>query len=191
LHLCNEATTFKPLDIAMVGTFRKEYCELLEGLQCRLDGLGLTFGIGGSNWDAAKGRFPGNWVFPGELFGRSYTTWLRQAKICIAPLGRSTARTSYVQPDDVDTTRTYELAAANCFYIHKRTDFVKGIFEEETEVPMFGSAEELADKIAYFLPREEDRMAMANAAHRRAVPAYSLDERAEQVVGILRSFFGK
>ena len=61
------------------------------------------------------------------------------------------------QPGDEDTTRTYELAAAHCFFIHRRTDFVKTLYSEADEVPMYDAPEELAEKILYYLSRPDER----------------------------------
>jgi spore maturation protein CgeB len=55
---------------------------------------------------------------------------------------------------------------------------------------MFDTPEELAEKILYFLPCIDERSRFALAAHRRAVPAYSLDRRAKQVVSAIEVFLG-
>src|SRR5262249_31741518 len=120
----------------------------------------------------------------------SYIEWLRSGKICIAPLTQGGPSAGINYPGDVDTTRTYELAAAHCFFIHKKTDYVCKLYDEQHEVPMYVSAEELADKIRYFLSRPDERLRMAAAAHDRAVPRYSLDCRAEDIVILLKRFLG-
>ena len=56
-----------------------------------------------------------------------------------------------------------------------------------TEVAMFDHGAELATHVRYYLAHEDERIRMAAAAHRRAVPAYSTDERAEQIVALLKS----
>src|SRR5262249_12312263 len=99
------------------------------------------------------------------------------------PVGKGTD-----YPGDVDTTRTYELAAAHCFFIHKRTDYVRELYDEEREVPTYVSGEELAEKIRYFLSRPEERLRMAAAAHNRALPQYSLERRADEIVALLKRF---
>jgi spore maturation protein CgeB len=185
LHLAPVPPRAPRFDVVMVATWRREYGELLERLAGLLAGEGVTVGIGGNGWAPHRRNLPADWVFAGELQGRAYVDWLRQGRICLAPLTREVLIDGVRQPGDEDTTRTYELAAAHCFFIHRRTAFVQTLYDEQTEVPMFDSAEELARKILHYLPRPQERAEMATAAHRRAVPAYSLDSRAEAISNLL------
>ena len=169
-------------DIGIIGAGRAEYCELLEGVAAHLRERSIKVLVGGNNWGKFRARLPEHWVFPGALLGVSYIETLRKAKIVLAPIQTRVVVNGTLQPGDVDTSRTYQLAAAYCFFIHRRTDYVKGLYDETTEVPMFDDAAELAQKIDYYLGRDEERRAMAAAAHARAVPAYSLDNRARDVL---------
>jgi hypothetical protein len=42
----------------------------------------------------------------------------KAGRICVAPLTRDVLISGTCQPGDEDTTRTYELVAAHCFFIH-------------------------------------------------------------------------
>ena len=169
------------VDVALVATGRAEYGELLSGVADRLDRSAKVL-VTGNYWDNFRARLPDHWLFTSGRHGVSYTESIRQAKIVLAPVQTRVVVEGRVQPGDVDTARTYQLAAAHCFFIHRRTPFVQGLYDEGSEVPMFGDAGELADKIEYYLQRDEARRAMAAAAHSRAVPAYSLDRRAAEVL---------
>jgi spore maturation protein CgeB len=105
----------------------------------------------------------------------------------IAPVHREIYVNGLPQPGDEDTTRTYELAAAHCFFLHRRTPFAGTVYEEASEVPMWDSAEELAALVEKFLPLDDVRKSMAEAAHHRAVPAYSVPARANQVAAEVRA----
>lgn len=187
LHLVPAPPVQQSFDVVLVATWRAEYGDLMKRLAGLLEGHNLKFAIGGNGWSERRSEFPANWMFGGGLHGRSYIEWLRQGKICIAPLTREVLITGVSQPGDEDTTRSYELAAAHCFFIHKRTDFMKTVYSEADEVPMYDDPEELAKKILYFHARLDERVRMAALAHRRAVPAYSVDRRADQIVSILRA----
>jgi hypothetical protein len=185
LHLTPRPPSAPRFDVVMVATWRREYAQLLGRLASLLTGKGVTVSIGGNGWAEHRSEFPADWVFAGELQGRAYVDWLRQGRISLAPLTREVVIGGTRQPGDEDTTRTYELAAAHCFFIHQRAPFVQSLYDERAEVPMFDSAEELAQKILHYLPREHERSAMAAAAHRRAVPAYSLDCRAREISNLV------
>jgi hypothetical protein len=187
LHLVSAPPTAPRFDIVLVATWRPEYGELLKRLANLLAGKGVTVGIGGNGWMQHRNEFPADWAFVGELQGRAYIDWLRQGKICLAPITRNVDINNVMQPGDEDTTRTYELAAAHCFFIHRRTSFAKLLYDEQTEVPMFDSVEELAEKILFYLPNVNMRTEMAAAAHARAVPRYSIVSRAGEILGHINS----
>jgi spore maturation protein CgeB len=174
----------------MMATWRAQYEELLIELANREETRGLRVFVGGYGWSDRRRLFPEHWEFPGAVHGPDYINFLRKARICIAPVHRVAFVNGVVQPGDEDSTRTYELAAGFCFFIHRRTDFAQRVYDEGTEVPMYDSAEELADRILYFLPRENERRIMAAAAHARAVPGYSFDARAAQVLAAVGELAG-
>jgi hypothetical protein len=184
LHLVSTPASISGeyVDVIMAANWRAEYDTLLRDVARLLPDSSISVAIAGPGWAERRHQFPPHWTYPGAPHGRSYINFLRRGRIAIAPVNRNVVIDGRRQPGDEDSTRTYELAAANCFFIHRRTDFVKKIFDEDTEVPMFDSAEELVGLIRDYLPKEELRRSMAHAAHLRANPAYSLDERARDVV---------
>lgn len=184
LHLVTEGPKDAEFDVVMIATYRPEYGRLMIDLANAL-GDHHKVALGGYGWNAVRRELPDQWTFTGPLQGLSYVSLLRRSKICIAPLTREVTVSGRSQPGDVDTTRTYELAAAHCFFIHRRTDYARSLYGED-EVPMYEDATELAGLIRHYLARDDERARMAAAAHRRAVPAYSLDARAAEIVGILR-----
>jgi spore maturation protein CgeB len=189
LHLFEGSPEEPKFDLVMIATWREEYGRLVSELARELEGLSLRVAIGGNGWEAASANLPKHWIFPGGLHGRVYIEWLRRGRICIAPLTRNDRAGIDTHPGDEDTTRTYELAAASCFFLHRRTEYVRTLYDEMTEVPLFDDAAELASLIRRYLPNESARRQMANAAHYRAVPSYSTDNRASAIVEILQDSF--
>jgi len=61
-------------------------------------------------------------------------------------------------------------------------------YDEAGEVRMYDTPHELCAKIERYRDDARERDRMATNAHRRAVPAYSLDCRAARIVEILREF---
>lgn len=186
LHLMSSPPGDQRFDVSLVATWRPEYGEVMKRLALLLDGHGIKVGIAGQGWVERRTGYPSEWEFCGAVQGRSYVEWLRSGKVCIAPVTREVVINGQRQPGDEDSTRTYELAAAHCFFIHLRTDFVKTLYSELEEVPMYDDVDELAGKILHFLTRPAERKRMAEMAQRRAVPAYSIDSRASEIIDILR-----
>jgi hypothetical protein len=142
----------------------------------------VSVAIAGQGWPAQCDQFPRHWHCLGPREGPSYGAFLRSARIAIAPVHREVVIRGVKQPGDEDTTRTYELAAAHCFFVHQRTDYVATVYDEQSEVPLWSDATELAELVRRWLPDEAGRHLMAAKAHARAVPAYSFPQRASSVV---------
>ena len=185
LHLVDAPRVDPPFDVVLVATWRAEYGRLMQEFSRHLGDTGIRVAIGGNGWENQRAGLPGSWDFLGAVRGRAYVEAVRSGRICVAPLTREVVIGGEPHPGDVDTTRTYELAAAHCFFLHRRTEYAQGVYDERTEVPMYDDAKELAAHVRHFLPREEERRAMAAAAHRRAVPAHSLDARATDIVALV------
>lgn len=172
-------------DLVMVSGWRPQYHELLRQLARHEVMQALRVGLAGPGWLERAHEFPRTWTISPGLHGKAYGEFLRQGKIVIAPVHRELMLNGVRQPGDEDTTRTYELAAAGCFFLHCRTPYAKTVFDEASEVPMWNDADELADLIARYLPLENERRTMAARAHARAVTAYSIPSRAAQVLRVV------
>lgn len=182
LHLADAPPAAPRFDVVLVATWRPEYGRLMQDLAAALGDEPVRVAIGGHGWEEQRATLPSSWEILGAPLGQAYVQTLRLGRICVAPLTRDVRIQGRQQPGDVDTTRTYELAAAHCFFVHRRTDYVRQVYDERREVPMFDDATELAAHIRHYLGHEGERLEMAAAAHRRAVPAYSLDARVAEIV---------
>jgi glycosyltransferase involved in cell wall biosynthesis len=182
LHFWEDAPRSQEFDVVLAATWRPEYGRLMRDFARAWKGRDLRVAVAGHGWHERWSGFPERWIYAGAPHGRAYGAFLRRGKIAIAPVQREVVIAGGRQPGDEDSTRTYELAAAYCFFLHRRTDYVRSVYDEQTEVPMWDTPEELTELIARFLPRDEQRRAMARAAHMRAVPAYSISRRAVHIV---------
>ncbi|UUZ63756.1 glycosyltransferase [Polaromonas sp. P1-6] len=186
VHYWSEPPDVQDFDVVIAASWRPQYETLMKAFCEEMQGQPVRVGLAGSGWVERRSAFPTDWEFAGPLYGRAYGEWLRRGKIVIAPVHREVVINGIQQPGDEDTTRTYELASSGCFFLHRRTPFAQTLYDEQTEVPMWDSPQELADLVKKFLPLDERRRAMAAAAHRRAVPAYSVPSRAAQVLDHVR-----
>src|SRR5262249_28366212 len=174
VHYWSTAPAEQVLDVVLAASWRPEYHRLMLDFAAEMRDRSCQVGLAGNGWSARRGEFPPHWSFWDTPTGREYGTFLRSGRIAIAPVQREVVVRGKRQPGDEDTTRTYELAAAHCFFLHRRTEYVQTIFDERTEVPFWDDAKELAALVRHYLPRDHERRMMAAAAHRRAVPAYSV-----------------
>src|SRR5262249_51832227 len=84
---------------------------------------------------------------------------------------------------DLITSRTFHIPATGSFLLHERTAEFLEYFAEGTECGCFGDANELVDKIAYYLSRPNERAALAEAGRQRALTSgYAVDCRAKVVL---------
>jgi len=187
VHYWPTVPTGYKLDVVIAATWRSEYHRLMLEFAEEMRDVPCRVGLVGNGWGARRADFPSHWNFGEVLTGREYGTFLRSGRIAIAPVQREVVVRGKRQPGDEDSTRTYELAAAQCFFLHRRTEYVQTLFDERTEVPLWRDARELAALVRYYLPRDDERRVMAAAAHRRAVPEYSVVKRAEQVLAHVRA----
>jgi hypothetical protein len=185
LHLVNDIQTEHTSDVVLTATWRKEYEDLMRAVDSRLASHDVSIAINGSGWSTRAQKLPRSWKIAPDQSGFAYVDSIRGGRICVAPL-QTRVQSGPPQQGDEDTSRSYELPAAHCFFVHKRTEFIKTQYDEATEVPMYDGADELADLILKYRLQSDRRTAMARAAHRRAVPAYSLDARAEQILTLVR-----
>lgn len=190
VHMRTTPPEHPSFDISMVATYREEYKQLLIDMVKGFSGRKYSAVIGGYGWDSHRHEFPDNWAFPGAVHGERYISTLRSSKLVIAPLNTIANKSNANMPGDVDTTRTYELAASHCFFIHKYTEYARGLYTED-EVPMFNNADDLSHLIMKYLQDDAARMEMASKAHARAVPAYSMDNRAVRIKELLQDYLAE
>jgi spore maturation protein CgeB len=63
--------------------------------------------------------------------------------------------------------RTFELPACGGFVLAERTEAHQVLFAEDREAAFFGTPDELVAKVRHWLGRDDDRRAIADAAHRK------------------------
>jgi spore maturation protein CgeB len=182
VHYWANPSSGQVYDVALCGTWRPEYHRLMRSFADALGDSQVSVAIAGSGWGGHRDQLPRHWHYVGARTGRAYGEFLRSAKIAIAPVNRDVVIRGVRQPGDEDSTRTYELAAAYCFFLHQRTDYVATVYDERHEVPLWDDATELASLVRRWLPDERGRHLMAARAHERSVAAYSIPQRAASVL---------
>ena len=141
-------------------------------------GPGTDLAIAGNRWREQRPclQLPAQ-AFLGELQGVGYCRAIQLARINVA---------FHFGPTDSDwqdlvSTRTFEIPACGGFMLHIDNEEVREFFEPGREIDVFSTAEELHDKITFYLSRPELRRKMIEQASARSVPAYGYVQRAAQI----------
>jgi spore maturation protein CgeB len=136
----------------------------------------LDLRIWGNGWSRCKSERLKPHIQGWAPFGDQYIRAVQATRINLGIMGIT------AEVHDTTSTRTYEIPACGAFMLHERNEEVLGLYEEGREIACFDSAEELAEKIDYFLGHPEERIKIANAGYARCVPAYSYDNRMAEVL---------
>jgi glycosyltransferase involved in cell wall biosynthesis len=165
-------------NVTVIGSHTLYKERLLSELVRRCPNLDLH--IYGSRWVESSCSPELNTHIHGvALFGSQYAKALRAARILLAIMS---GKVDGVAQGDETTTRTYEIPACGGFMLHERAPELLELYDEGKEVACFGSVEELASKIDYYLAHPEERESIARAGHDRCVPAYSYDSRVKEIL---------
>ncbi|MCW5583869.1 MAG: glycosyltransferase [Gammaproteobacteria bacterium] len=118
------------------------------------------------------------------VLGDSYVLALNSSKINIALLSEAVLGAS---SGDQITSRTFHITGCGGFMLHQRTQELLEYFDEGKEMVCFDSMEEMAEKIKYYLLNEQERIKIQEAGYQRAQKAYSLDNRALELLVTLKT----
>ena len=91
---------------------------------------------------------------------------------------------------DCVSTRTFEIPACKGFMLHEDNEEVRGLYEAEREIGVFEGAEQLCEKVEFYLERPAVRAEILERGHLRAVPSYSYYERAREIAAIAANLDG-
>jgi spore maturation protein CgeB len=79
--------------------------------------------------------------------------------------------------------RTFEVLACGAFMLAERTAEHQEFFREGEEVGYFSSAEELVEKVRYYLNHDSERQRMAEAAYHKVTSAnHTYAHRLQQIL---------
>ena len=168
-------------DVTVIATHTAYKEKLLRGLLGVMPDLDLHI-YGGLWTDPPRAPELRRHIRGMALVGSRYAKAIRAARINLA----ITSWTGRIEVDQT-TTRTFEIPACGGFMLHERTPELLDLYEEGREATAFGSVEELASKIEYYLAHPEEREAIARSGHVRCVPEYSYDQRIKQILAYATS----
>ena len=164
-------------DVSFIGTHSPHKETLLK----KLIGLrpNLDLRIWGNSWEQCGSPDLNKYINGFALNGDRYTRGIQAARVNLAIMRGPVAGAS---SGDLTTSRTYTVPASGGFMLHERNPEVLDLYKEGEEIACFESAEELAEKIDFYLPYPQERERIARSGHARCVPAYSYDDRMAELI---------
>jgi spore maturation protein CgeB len=173
-----EEQTLLGHDVNFIGAYFPSKERLLAALVKAMPEIDLK--IWGERWrESCTTKELAPFIAGTGLFGASYSKAIGASRI---NLGIMTGLIGGSSSGDQTTTRSYEIPACGGFMLHERNSEVLELFEEGKEISCFGSTEEMAEKLRYYLANPAEREAVAQAGYRRCVPAYSYDARVAEIL---------
>ena len=164
-------------DVSFIGTWSPKKERLLAALARALPDARIR--IWGGNWQNAAAPELSDAIAHRTVIGPEYTKAVCASRINLAILSEQVAGAS---SGDLITHRTFAIPACGGFMLHERTSEVGDFFEEDGECALFGSENELIEKVRHYLSNEAERARIAAAGRERAVAAgYSVDARVRDV----------
>src|ERR1019366_10514668 len=109
-----------------------------------------------------------------------YTKAIAASKICLGLMRETQLGSS---DGDLTAMRTYEIPAVGTFMLHERNSEVAEMLREDVDCGMFGSTDELVDKVQYYLAHETERRRIAESGRARIRrDGHSYDDRVRHIL---------
>lgn len=87
---------------------------------------------------------------------------------------------------DTHNHRTFELPACGVFTLSQRSEELGKFFEEDKEIAVFSSPDELRDKVKYYLEHPREREKMAHLAHERLKKGkHTIRDRVRTILNVI------
>lgn len=113
------------------------------------------------------------------IHGRSMANLIAGHPIVVAPDGPIT--------DRYTSNRVYNVLGFGGFLLHPYSEFLTEYYTDGKEIVYYQNREELHDKIAFYLPREQERRQIAEAGLARTLSQHLYRHRVERLLQIVQS----
>lgn len=180
IQLTAEERRIYGCDVVYVGSWSPEKEVFLLALRRARPRLHLR--IWGCQWANASEELRGC-IQGDEVIGDEYPKALCGAKIALGLMSGSRYGAS---SGDQTTMRSFQIPACGVFMLHPRTAEAESLFADGKEAVFFSTEAEMVALVDQYLSDEAGRKRIAKSGRARAVPAYSVDERARVIVDWLR-----
>ena len=174
-------STERDIDVVFVGALHRGKMPFLAqikrafGSRCHMHGLASTKQ---NLYFNVRHGFPG-WVRP--IAQADYAPLYRRAKLGFNVHNRG----KYT----VGSYRLFELPANGVMQLSDGDEYLGSFFAEGEEVVGYSSADDLIDKIRYYLDHDEERRRIAINAHRRVMRDYRIEHLLHRAADLIREAY--
>lgn len=145
-----------PFDVTFIGTYDHSRLRYLDSAGWE------NLHVWGDHWRKyARFRRHRDRIHPRAIYDFEFADVTSHSK-CSLGLLREEA-------EDLHTTRTFEIPACGALQIAPRNQEILGFFEENKEIVCFETAEELQDKVSFYLKHEWQRNLIARKGYERCL----------------------
>jgi len=164
-------------EASFIGTFSEKKEALLGAVAQKSPGLNLK--VWGGSWHRAKHPALGSALQLTGIHGDLYAVGIQLSKI---NLGILSAQVQGASSGDQITSRTFHIPGSGGFMLHERTEELLQYFTEDVDVATFTDAEDLCDKIRFYLKSESAWLRIAEKGHETVHRHHKIDHRAQFVL---------
>ncbi len=138
---------------------------------------GHSFKVYGAEWHRSKYYGEFKKIMGGDVqqLRGDYNIALNSCKIALVFLSKIN--------HDTYTRRCFEIPAAGAFMLSEYTDDLATLFEPDKEAVYFNNADELINKVDYYLAHDDERIAIAQNGYERVRrDGHEIKDRARQII---------
>ncbi len=173
-------------DVSFIGTWSPKKEQWLSVLKQKCPGIDLK--VWGEQWYKAGSEILKPSIQYTGVVGDLYAVAIQCSKI---NLGILSEKVSGASSGDLITSRTFHIPGSSGFMLHERNEESVLYFKENEEAGFFADADEMADKVMYYLSDDTMRNSVREAGYQRALKDHSLDQRAAIVSGYLKDLLAR
>lgn len=136
-------------------------------------------------WGPGRGRLKSNsFIYNhhhGAVWGRDMYNIMMQSKISIN-------RHIDIAENYANNMRLYESTGCGALLITDKKDNLGELFEIDKEIVAYQNADDLVDKIKYYLEHEEERKKIAQAGQQRTLREHTYENRMKELISIINKY---
>lgn len=120
--------------------------------------------------------------YQGEAFGLEMYNILHNSKITLN-------RHSEISENYANNMRLYEATGTGSLLITDYKDNLNELFKIDEEIEVYNNADELIDKISFYLENEDQRKKIAGAGQERTLKEHNYENRMKELVEIIERYY--